>query len=91
MRGTSQQRVQHPSTDEIRRRGADLNYRFRLAGLPHYFVWLCEYKKEWVGDTELAARIRRIFNGRGSKRDLSLIKECEVIADKYLPKSNVAA
>jgi hypothetical protein len=74
------------SASDIKYRGGDLATRLRAAGFPQYMRWFTEHNPKWRGDDEATKRIRRILNERGSLTDLALLKECEVLADKYLPK-----
>lgn len=74
------------SLADIRDRGRELAIRLRVAGFPQYTRWFAEHNPKWSGDPKVAYRIRMILNERGGSADLKLLKECEVLANTYLPK-----
>ena len=74
------------SIADIKDRGGDLALRLRVAGFPRYNRWFAEHNPKWEGDEKIAYRIRMILNERGGADDLGLLKECEALADRYLPK-----
>jgi hypothetical protein len=79
------------SPADVRDRGGELAIRLRVAGFPQYTRWFSDHNPKWKGDEETARRIRRLLNERGSAKDVELLKDCEALADRYLPKNAKAA
>lgn len=86
MKSTTSKTLEAVTPADIRDRGGDLAHRLRVAGCTQYTVWFAQVNPEWKGDTETAKMIRLICNERGGMKHLPLLRKCEALADKYLPK-----
>lgn len=75
------------SSADIQDRGRALQHAFRIAGVPQYTRWYLEVEPKWKGDSSRMYRIRRLFNGEGTKDDLSLLEMCEVLARRHLKQA----
>lgn len=69
---------------DVQRRGRDLQQKFRIAGIPQYTRWFAEVDPVLRADTESLGRIRRMFNGEGTKKDLALLEKCELLTRTHL-------
>lgn len=69
---------------DVQERGRVLQHTFRVAGIPQYTRWFVEQEPKWNGDASLINRIRRLFNGEGSREDLPLLEKCEVLVAQRL-------
>lgn len=71
---------------DIQARGRELQRRFRNAGIPQYTRWMAEHNSTIKAEPSIAGRVRKLFNGDGSRRDVPLLILCEEMADKHLPQ-----
>lgn len=69
---------------DIQERGRALQHTFRVAGIPQYTRWFTEVDPHLKGDTSRLYRIRRLFNGEGTREDLPLLEKCELLVKSYL-------
>lgn len=88
MTRSAQPRPKPLRVSDVEDRGRALQHRFRVAGFPQYTRWLVEHEPKWMGDGSLIARVRSLFNGRGSMGDVELLEKCEALADRFLDNTN---
>lgn len=87
MANTTKSKPAPVTSAEIQDRGRTLQRTFQMAGIPQYTRWFLEVEPKWLGDTSRIYRIRRLFNGEGTKDDLGLLEKCEVLVNTFLKKN----